>query len=124
MILRKKFTCGVAAMAIAGLALAGCSQAPEGGGKDGDDNALDASANEINAKDRGEVGDGGDLRLTNNAFPANWNILNLDGYETNTNDMMDMIYPDLYSYTADGEVVPNKNYTKRLDVVSEDPLVV
>ncbi|MGC3020243.1 ABC transporter family substrate-binding protein [Brevibacterium sp. FAM 24630] len=125
MILRQKFTCGVAAMAIAGLALAGCSQAPEGGGKDGDDKALDASANEINAKDRGEVGDGGDLRLTNNAFPANWNILNLDGYERNTTDMMEgMLYPKLYSYTADGEVVPNKNYTKRLDVVSEDPLVV
>jgi peptide/nickel transport system substrate-binding protein len=124
MILKHTLTRGVAAVAIAGLALAGCSQAPEDSGKDGDDKSLDASANEINAMDRSEVGDGGDLRLTNNAFPANWNILNLDGYEKNTNEMMDMLYPHLYKYTADGEVVPNENYTKRLDVVSEDPLVV
>ena len=58
MILRQKFTRGVAAVAIAGLALAGCSQAPEDSGKKGgDDKALDASANEINPKDRGEVGE-------------------------------------------------------------------
>lgn len=124
MILRQKVTHGIAAVAIASLALAGCSQAPEDDGKGGDDKKLDASTNEINPKDRSEVGDGGNLRLYNNAFPANWNTLDLDGYEVNTNDMMDMVYPVLYSYTAEGEVVPNKNYTKRLDVVSEDPLVV
>ena len=93
MILRQKVTHGIAAVAIASLALAGCSQAPEDDGKGGDDKKLDASANEINPKDRSEVGDGGNLRLYNNAFPANWNTLDLDGYEVNANDMMDMVYP-------------------------------
>lgn len=125
MLLKRQIAKGIACLAVGALLLTGCSQAPEGGGGgSGDNKALDSGVNDINAMDRSEVGDGGVLRLYNNAFPANWNTYSLDGNESNTVDMMEAMYPQLYRYTAEGEVVPNEDYVKRLELTSDDPQVM
>ena len=100
----------------------GGSGGSDGGGGGGDQIAADQ--NDINAKERDELGEGGVLRLANNAFPANWNTFHTDGNEANTTEMMGALYPSLYLYTAAGEVEPEPQVTKRLELTSEDPQVM
>ncbi|WP_105566581.1 ABC transporter family substrate-binding protein [Microbacterium halophytorum] len=125
--LTRRTAWGATALAVGALALASCSQAPDGGGDgegSGENEAIEASANDINEMDVSELGQGGTLRLANNAYPANWNGLHSDGNEVNTTQILNAIYPTLYLYTAEGEVVPNPQYTKRLELISEDPQVI
>lgn len=120
-----------AASAVSALALAACSQQSSGGGNgggsgsDGGGNeAIASDQNDINPKDRGELGEGGTLRLMNNAYPANWNTAHTDGNESNTIDISQAISPGLYYYTAAGEVEVNEQMAKRIELVSEDPQVM
>ncbi len=120
-----------AASAVSALALAACSQqgSGSGGGSNGSDGGDDNSAiasdqNDINPKDRDELGEGGVLRLMNNAYPANWNTLHTDGNEVNTVRISEALSPGLYYYTAAGEVKVNEQMAKRIELTSEDPQVV
>lgn len=125
---------GATALTVSMTTLAACSKddgnnggggsGGSGGDGDGDGGAIAADANDINAMDRDELGEGGVLRLANNAFPANWNINHSDGNEGNTNDIMDAIYPSLVRSSAAGEVEANPHYAKRVELVSEDPQVI
>ncbi|MGP5005948.1 ABC transporter family substrate-binding protein [Brachybacterium tyrofermentans] len=128
--LTRRSMLGATALTVSMTALAACSKDPGtgGGGSGGSDGGggeqIAADANDINAKERDELGEGGVLRLANNAFPANWNSNHSDGNEANTTAMMNAIYPGLYQYSAAGEVTPNPHYTKRLELTSEDPQVM
>ncbi|UYG17138.1 ABC transporter family substrate-binding protein [Brachybacterium huguangmaarense] len=120
-----------AASAVSALALAACSQqgSGSGGGSNGSDGGDDNSAiasdqNDVNPKDRDELGEGGVLRLMNNAYPANWNTLHTDGNEVNTVRISEALSPGLYYYTAAGEVKVNEQLAKRIELTSEDPQVV
>lgn len=120
-----------AASAVSALALAACSQqgSGSGGGSNGSDGGDDNSAiasdqNDINPKDRDELGEGGVLRLMNNAYPANWNTLHTDGNEVNTVRISEALSPGLYYYTAAGEVKVNEQMAKRIELTSEDPQVM
>lgn len=118
---------GATALSVTGVALVGCSQDNgQGGGSggSGDGEAIAADSNDMNPKDRSELGEGGALRLSNNAFPANWNSFHVDGAEANTSEMMALVYPSLIKADAKGEVSANPQYTKRIELTSEDPQVV
>lgn len=121
---------GATALTVSMTALAACSQDPgtggSGGASDGggEGEQIASDQNDINPKEREEIGEGGVLRLANNAFPANWNTFHSDGNERNTTDMMDTMYPVLYQYSAAGEVTANPHYAKRIELTSEDPQVM
>ena len=121
---------GATALTVSMTALAACSQDPgtggSGGASDGggEGEQIASDQNDINPKEREEIGEGGVLRLANNAFPANWNTFHSDGNERNTTDMMDTMYPVLYQYSAAGEVTANPLYAKRIELTSEDPQVM
>ena len=120
---------GATAMTVSMTALAACSKDPGNGGSGGSDGGggeqIASDANDINAKERDELGEGGVLRLANNAFPANWNPFHSDGNERNTSDMLRAIFPlEIWTSNAAGEVMPNPLYTKRLELTSEDPQVM
>ena len=121
---------GATALTVSMTALAACSQDPgtggSGGASDGggEGEQIASDQNDINPKEREEIGEGGVLRLANNAFPANWNTFHSDGNEANTTDMMNTMYPVLYQYSAAGEVTANPHYAKRIELTSEDPQVM
>ncbi|MBK0332789.1 ABC transporter family substrate-binding protein [Brachybacterium sp. MASK1Z-5] len=119
---------GATALSVTGVALVGCSQdngqGGGSGGSDGGGEAIAADANDINPKDRSELGEGGSLRLANNAFPANWNTFHTDGNEANTTEISEALSPSLIQYSASGEVTANPAYAKRVELTSEDPQVM
>ncbi|EWS81885.1 ABC transporter family substrate-binding protein [Brachybacterium phenoliresistens] len=132
--LTRRSMLGATALTVSMTALAACSQDPgtggggnggsDGGGEEGGDAPIAADSNDINAKDRSELGEGGALRLANNAFPANWNGFHTDGNEANTSEMLATMYPSLIQYSAAGEVTHNPQYAQRIELTSEDPQVM
>lgn len=117
----------LATAAVLALTFSACSKADEntsGTSTGGGNEAIAASSNDMNAKEVSELGQGGTLRLANNAYPANWNGFSSDGNESNTSDILATMYPTLTEYTADGTVNPNPEYTKRLEKTSDSPLTV
>lgn len=123
--MKKRILTGVAAAAALALALTGCARADEdpNNTQAGGDH-IAADLNEMNAQPEENLGEGGTLRLYNNAFPANFNTATADGNEKNTKDIMDAVYPGLYKYTADGQVIPNELYAKRIEQTNESPQTI
>jgi peptide/nickel transport system substrate-binding protein len=118
---------GATAVTAGALALASCSKDNSSGGGTGgtgEGEQLASDQNEMNPKDRNELGEGGQLRLYNNAFPANWNWMHIDGNEGNTSEMRAAVLPSLTKVDATGEITNDETFCKRLEVVSEDPQVI
>ena len=90
---------GATALTVSMTALAACSQDPGTGGSGGASDGggggeqIASDQNDINPKEREEIGEGGVLRLANNAFPANWNPFHSDGNEANTSDILRTVFP-------------------------------
>ncbi|WP_282827695.1 ABC transporter family substrate-binding protein [Gulosibacter sediminis] len=124
--MKKRMIGGLAALAAFSLVLSGCARADEdpNSTSDGGTEPLDITANEINPKDYDELGEGGTLRLGNNAYPANFNTASNDGNEVNTVAIMNAVYPNLYTYTADGQIVANDLYTESLELTNESPMTI
>lgn len=134
--MNKRILGGLAAVAALSLALVGCARAdaPQNNTNGGDTSSstgastgasqLDITANAINPKGYDELGQGGTLRLGINAYPANWNTFTNDGNERNTINMSYAFYPSLLYYTASGDIQPNPNYTKSLELTSQDPQTI
>ncbi|MFC7463346.1 ABC transporter family substrate-binding protein [Brachybacterium sp. GCM10030252] len=126
--LTRRSMLGATALTVSMTALAACSQDPGNSGdgaSDGGGDQIAADQNDINAMERDELGEGGVLRLANNAFPANWNPFHTDGNEANTSDMLRAIFPlEVWHSDAAGEVTANPHYAKRIELTSEDPQVV
>ncbi len=114
------------------LVLAACTRADEAdggngggsGGSDGGGESIASDANDINAQERSALGEGGVLRLTNNAFPANWNTFSSDGNEANTIRISETMQPLLVISDAAGVVSANPDYTQSVELTGEDPQVV
>lgn len=115
----------LASAAVVTLSFAGCSKADTttGSGSKGSDTTA-TTGNDINAKDVKDIGEGGTLRLANNAYPANWNVNTSDGNEENTINIDEAINPYLVMYTGDGKVIPNPEYVVRMEKKSDSPLTV
>jgi peptide/nickel transport system substrate-binding protein len=119
---------GATAVTAGALALASCSKddgsTSGGAGGTGGDEQIESGANAMNPKKRDELGEGGQLRLFNNAFPANWNPMHLDGAEENTSKIRAAILPSLTKADAAGEITNDESCCKRLELTSEDPQVM
>lgn len=104
-----------------GLVLGGCSSdnngGPAGSGAIG-------TTNDINPKDPSELRDGGNLRLSISAFPANFNVLSNDGNDIEIAGVMKPMMPRSYLTDASGALTVNHDYFTDIQLISSDPQVV
>lgn len=113
----------VAALLVVGLILTGCSAS----------NRLVPSAarnttlgktNDINPQDPATLKDGGNLRLALTDFPANFNILHLDGNNAEVASMMKATMPRAFIIGTDGSTTVDINYFTSIKLTSTSPQVV
>ncbi|MCH9274823.1 ABC transporter family substrate-binding protein [Bifidobacterium amazonense] len=83
----------------------------------------DVSKTYNNPQERDNIKDGGTLTL-GTTYTANWNSLNTDGNTLYMGTFWQLYMPQLWDYTADGEVSPNPDFLSKVEVTSSDPLVV
>ncbi len=106
----------------AALILGGCSgskEAPPVGG-----NAELGATSDINPKDPATLQQGGNLRLALSSFPANFNILNIDGNEADTGSVLRPTLPRAFVVAADGSMKVNTDYFTNVELTSTEPQVV
>ncbi len=109
------------AIAVAGaLALAGCA----GGGNNGGSASVPLS--DINSHDRGDLEDGGTLRMTITAMPTNYNTLNVQGNNVDTSTTIGrFVLPTSWLCADDGSYEANPTYIESFESdVDNDKQVV
>ena len=113
-----------AALAIvAGLVLTGCAtEKPGATGAGG--NAELGAAGDINPQDPATLAQGGNLRLSVGALPANFNTLNIDGNEADTAGMLRATMPRAFVIAGDGTMKVNTDYFTNVELTQTDPQVV
>ncbi|MBF6328607.1 ABC transporter family substrate-binding protein [Nocardia transvalensis] len=108
----------LAAVAVAaGLGLAGCAS----GGETPHGPAALGTSNDINAKPREEVRDGGNLRLAVTAFPSNWNTLSADGNNGEIAGIEFPMMPRAFTLDAAGNPTVDKNYFTDVRMTGTEP---
>lgn len=129
----RKITRAMTAFAAAGvIALAGCSGGSGGsgggtGGGSGTGAPAEDTGTQINAKDRGELQEGGVLRIPISKLPSNWNGMHIEGNEADIRDMLRYVLPANWLYKPDGTFEVNKNFVESYDVkdaTEDSPQVV
>ena len=114
----------VAALALAGSALAACgggSRKSGGEATDGAKGGPSATAYDINAVARDKVADGGTLRWPLEQIPPNLNYNEIDGTLKDTADIVYALMPMLFSFDAAGVPTVNKAYLESADITAKDP---
>jgi peptide/nickel transport system substrate-binding protein len=112
------------------LALAACggakNQEPTGGGAASDTATLaPLTAQDINAKDRADLQQGGALRLDVAEFGGgNWNILNVNGNTLDLARAMNALLPLYFYYDAKGVYHPNPNFVISADQTNANPTTI
>ncbi len=105
------------------LTLAGCATkqtgVPGGGG-----NAELGGSSDINPQDPATLNQGGNLRLSIGALPANFNTLNIDGNEADTASLLRPTMPRAYIVAPDGTMKVNTDYFTSVELTKTDPQVV
>src|SRR3712207_4126364 len=116
-----------APLLLGALSLAACG----GGGStdDGSDPGTDQSAAtstafDINAQDRGNLAQGGELRLAVGSLAENWNWLHVDGNESDFSDMLEPMQPEFFNFDDKGVPSPNPDFLVSAEVTSTKPTVV
>lgn len=111
------------ATVIAALTVTSCSgsnqEAPSAGGS-----AEVSSTNDVNPQDVADLRQGGNLRLSLNDFPPNFNSLHIDG---NTGDVGSLVRPTMpraFRIAADGSATVNTDYFTSIELTGTDPQVV
>jgi peptide/nickel transport system substrate-binding protein len=105
--------------------LAGCgggSDSDNGGGGGGEQ--ASATENDINAVDRGELAEGGDLRWPLGEIPPNFNYHQFDGTLDDNSDVMEALMPSAFEFAADAAPSVNEDYFTSIELTSDDPQVV
>ncbi|MGY4101715.1 ABC transporter family substrate-binding protein [Nocardia sp. R16R-3T] len=112
-----RFAVAVAVPVVAlGLIATGCS-----------DNSIIAgtvdigSTNDINPKDRGELRDGGNLRLALSSFPESFNYLHVDGSTDSTASVINPTLPSPWISNAAGELTVDHNYFTDIKLTNTSP---
>ncbi|MGV0789141.1 ABC transporter family substrate-binding protein [Mycolicibacterium sp. XJ2] len=112
-----------AASMIAALTLTACSggseEAPSAGGE-----ATVGNTNDINPQDVANLQQGGNLRLSINEFPPNFNPLHIDGNTGDNNSLMKPAMPRAFRIGPDGSATVNTDYFTDVELTSTDPQVV
>jgi peptide/nickel transport system substrate-binding protein len=125
-LLRFRPLSAVAAATAAALVLAGCGggDSDSGGNGGGGGEAASASENQINALDRGELTEGGDLRWPLGEIPPNFNYHQFDGTLADNADVIEALMPSAFHFEADATPVVNEDYFTSIELTSEDPQTV
>lgn len=105
------------------LILAGCSGANQDVPSAGGDAELGTAA-DMNPQDPSTLRQGGNLRLTLNEFPPNFNTLHIDGNVADAAAMMRAALPRAFRIAPDGTTTVNTDYFTDVELTSTDPQVV
>lgn len=108
---------------VAGLVLTGCATEKQGASGSGGNAELGA-AGDINPQDPATLAQGGNLRLSVGALPANFNTLNIDGNEADTAGMLRATMPRAFVIAGDGTMKVNTDYFTNVELTQTDPQVV
>ncbi|WP_433712952.1 ABC transporter family substrate-binding protein [Nocardia sp. CA-084685] len=79
------------------------------------------STNDINPKDRGELRDGGNLRLALSSFPESFNYLHVDGNTESTASAINPTLPSPWTSNAAGELTVDHNYFTDIKLTNTNP---
>jgi len=110
------------AVLLTALVLSGCSAVqvtPPAAG-----NTTLGTSSDINPQNPATLQDGGDLRLALSNFPANFNILNIDGNEAEVAGMMKATLPRAFSIGADGSTTVDTDYFTSVELTGTAPQVI
>lgn len=124
--MRKNAKVGVATLAVASIALTACSSSKGGGLDQSSGNKAQASSskNDVNALPYDRVPSGGTLRWPISSFPANFNVLNVDGNEQDINDLMNSTLPIVWHFDAGGKPILNTEVVDKAEQTSTSPQVI
>ena len=116
--MHKAIVTSVVVLAVSATALTGCGQKNQSGGsKQSGVTSESAPMAQLNVVDRGQLKDGGTLRLAIEQLPTEWNPLNVNG---DTADLGTTIWRFVgatnFDITEDGNPKPNPNYIFSTDV--------
>jgi ABC-type dipeptide transport system, periplasmic component len=106
--------------------LTACSSSKGGGLDQSSGNKAQASSskNDVNALPYDRVPSGGTLRWPISSFPANFNVLNVDGNEQGINDLMNSTLPIVWHFDAGGKPVLNTEVVDKAEQTSTSPQVI
>ena len=77
-----------------------------------------------NPQDRDALQEGGTLTLATSEIGPNWNSFSTDGNTTYMGHFWQLYQTQLWDYDVSGNPTPNPDYLTKVEVTSEDPLVV
>jgi ABC-type dipeptide transport system, periplasmic component len=106
--------------------LTACSSSKGGGLDQSSGNKAQASSskNDVNALPYDRVPSGGTLRWPISSFPANFNVLNVDGNEQDINDLMNSTLPIVWHFDAGGKPILNTEVVDKAEQTSTSPQVI
>lgn len=124
--MRKNAKVGVATLAVASIALTACSSSKGGGLDQSSGNKAQASSskNDVNALPYDRVPSGGTLRWPISSFPANFNVLSVNGNEEDINDLMNSTLPIVWHFDAGGKPILNTEVVDKAEQTSTSPQVI
>ncbi|HEU5487089.1 MAG TPA: ABC transporter family substrate-binding protein [Microlunatus sp.] len=107
------------------LLLSACGGPDEsGGGGEPAESIAPISSQDINAKDRGELAQGGTVRLDVPDFGNNWNPYNVDGNNNDLSRVRAALVPTFFNYDTKGNATPNPNYLVSAEETNANPTTV
>lgn len=115
----------LAMLSAAALLIAGCAAgntAPSDGGSGTP--AAELPTVDWDAADAADVQDGGTLNLAVGALPVNYNNLQIDGNDVDTNTILSATQGGPIGINTDGEPFVNQNYASSVELISDSPQVV
>jgi len=95
-----------------------------GGGTEPAESIAPISSQDINIKDRGELTQGGTMRLSVDDFGNNWNPYNVDGNNNQLTGVRNALLPTFFNYDTKGNATPNPNFVVSAEQTSDNPTTV
>jgi peptide/nickel transport system substrate-binding protein len=122
--IRAKAFGSLAMLGVTALVVAGCTAGNTAAPSDAATDAAELPSTDWVRADASEVQDGGSVTLAVSSLPANFNIYQIDGNESDTNDIVETTLGGPFTIDESGAPVINENYASSAEVTSEDPQVV
>lgn len=109
------------------LTLSACGGSGSGGEADqggATESIAPISSQDINIKDRGELAQGGTVRLDVADFGSNWNPNHVDGNNDDLARVRRALLPQFFNYDAKGLPTPNPNWVTSAEQTNVNPTTV